>query len=86
MNIYSKLDGKPILRMDQYNEMGGTDVAEGSNMKETGSGVRGHMVLEAEPTIQGYSQSFECISSLDPSASHINRFVRWKCASTLMSA
>ena len=61
-------------------------MAEGSDVKETGFADRGHMMLEGEPTIQGHSQSFECISSQDPSASHINRFVRWKCVATLTSA
>ena len=54
-------------------------MAEGSDMKETGFADRGHMVLEGEPTIQGHSLSFKCISSLDPSVSHINRFVWCKC-------
>ena len=54
---------------------GRADVGEGSDMKEAGFADRGHMVLEGEPTIQGNSKSFKCIC-LDPSASHINRFVR----------
>ena len=61
-------------------------MAEGTNMKKTGFTDRGHMVLEGEPTIQGHSQSFECISGLDSSASHVNRFVRWECSATLVGA
>ena len=65
---------------------GGTDVAESSNVKITWFADGGHMGMEGEPAIHGHSQSSECIRGLDPSASHINRFVRWKCAATLMSA